>query len=48
VPPRWRVTSQVLVLGSRRAMADRDGSPSEPLLRLRGTCVGGSFELTQG
>jgi hypothetical protein len=48
VPDRWRVTNQVLVLGSRRAMPDRDGPPSEPLLRLRGTCVGGSFLLTQG
>src|SRR5579859_7543824 len=47
VPPGWRVTNQVLVLGSRQAMADRDGSPREPLLRLRGTCVGGSFWLAQ-
>jgi hypothetical protein len=47
VPDRWRVTNQVLVLGSRQAMADRDGPPSEPLLRLRGTCIGGSFLLTQ-
>jgi hypothetical protein len=29
-------------------MADRDGTPREPLLRLRGTCLGGSFRLTQG
>jgi hypothetical protein len=29
-------------------MADRDGSPREPLLRLRGTCFGGTFRLTQG
>jgi hypothetical protein len=28
-------------------MADRDGNPGEPLLRLRGTCLGGSFLLTQ-
>ena len=48
VPDRWRVTNQVLVLSSRQAMADRDGAPGEPLLRLRGTCVGGSFLLTQG
>jgi hypothetical protein len=48
VPSGWRVINQVLVLGSRQAMADRDGSPREPLLRLRGTCVGGSFRLTQG
>jgi hypothetical protein len=48
VPPRWRVSNQVLVLGNRQAMADRDGNLGEPLLRLRGTCVGGSFLLTQG
>jgi Domain of unknown function (DUF1707) len=52
VPARWRVTDQVLVVGARQAMADRDsgrdGSPREPLLRLRGTCLGGSFRLTQG
>jgi hypothetical protein len=47
VPPGWRVSNQVLVLGSRQAMADRDGGPREPLLRLRGTCVGGSFRLSQ-
>jgi len=47
VPPRWRVTNQVLVLGAREAMPDRDGPPSEPLLRVRGTCLGGSFRLTQ-
>jgi hypothetical protein len=43
VPARWRVTDQVRVVGARQAMADRDGSPREPLLRLRGTCLGGSF-----
>lgn len=48
VPPRWRVTNQVLVAGRREAIEDRDGSPREPLLRLRGTCLGGSFRLTQG
>jgi hypothetical protein len=47
VPPRWRVTNQVLVLGGREAMPDRDGPPSEPLLRVRGTCLGGSFRLAQ-
>ena len=47
VPPGWRVIDQVLVVGARQAMADRDGSPREPLLRLRGTCLGGTFRLTQ-
>jgi hypothetical protein len=48
VPARWRVVNQVFVAGRRQAMDDRDGAPGQPLLRLRGTCVGGSFELTQG
>jgi hypothetical protein len=47
VPARWRVINQVVVIGSSQAMADRDGSAGEPLLRLRGTCVGGSFRLAQ-
>jgi len=47
VPANWRVTNQVFVAGSSQAMADRDGSPGEPLLRLRGTCLGGSFRLAQ-
>ncbi len=47
VPAGWRVNNQVLVLGSRQAMADREGSPRAPLLRVRGTCLGGSFRLAQ-
>jgi len=46
VPAAWRVTDQVLVLGSRQAVADRDGDPAAVLLHLRGTCVGGSYRLT--
>jgi hypothetical protein len=48
VPARWRVTNQVLVVGRHQAMPDREGSPGEPRLQLRGTCLGGSFLLTQG
>ena len=47
VPARWRVTNQIVVAGRSQAMADRDGSPGEPLLRVRGTCLGGSFRLAQ-
>ena len=47
VPARWRVTNQVFVAGRSQAMVDREGSPGEPLLRLRGTCLGGSFRLAQ-
>jgi hypothetical protein len=28
-------------------MADREGSPRERLLQVRGTCIGGSFRLAQ-
>ena len=31
VPPRWRVTNQVLVIGHRQAIQVCDGSPAEPL-----------------
>jgi hypothetical protein len=41
------VTNQVFVAGRSQAMADREGRPGEPLLRLRGTCLGGSFRLAQ-
>jgi hypothetical protein len=47
VPAHWRVNNQVLVAGNRQAMADREGHPREPLLRVRGTCIGGSFRLGQ-
>ncbi len=47
VPVHWRVNNQVLVAGHRQAMADREGHPREPLLRVRGTCIGGSFRLAQ-
>lgn len=48
VPVRWRVIDQVLVLGARQAIADRGGDASAPVLRLRGSSLGGSFHLTQG
>jgi Domain of unknown function (DUF1707) len=48
VPASWRVTDQVLVAGRRQAMADRDGRPGQPVLRLRGACLGGTFRLTTG
>jgi hypothetical protein len=31
-----------------QAMSDRDSSRREPLLWLRGTCLGGLFRLTRG
>ena len=47
VPARWRVTSQVFVAGRSQAVPDREGGPAEPLLRLRGTCLGGAFRLAR-
>lgn len=47
VPPGWRLTSRVVVAGVSRTMADRDGSPHEPLLRVNGICIGGAFRLAQ-
>jgi len=45
VPDTWGVTSQVLVLGASRTVPDRPGGRGAPLLRLRGTCVGGSLTV---
>jgi hypothetical protein len=47
-PASWRVTDQVLVLGSRQAVADREGDPDAVLLRLRGACLGGTYRLAAG
>lgn len=47
VPPDWRVQDQVLVLGTRRAIDRSDERGSGPLLRLRGTVVGGTFRLSE-
>ncbi len=47
VPAGWGLTSQVLVLGASRTVADHDGGPRDPLLRLRGTCCGGSLTVTR-
>lgn len=47
VPVGWGLTSQVLVLGASRTVADTDAGPHVPLLRLRGTCAGGSLAVTR-
>ncbi len=48
VPAGWRVTDQVLVLGSRQAVPGRDGDPGAVHLRLRGACLGGTYRVTGG
>jgi hypothetical protein len=47
VPPTWRLTDQLLVLGPRSAVPGSDRDEQAPLLRVRGTLVGGSFRLAQ-
>lgn len=47
VPVRWGLNSQVLVLGASRTVADRDPDQGAPMLRLSGTCAGGSLTVTQ-
>jgi hypothetical protein len=48
VPASWSVTDQVLVLGSRQAIEDREGDPGGVVLRLSGACLGGTYRLTLG
>jgi hypothetical protein len=45
VPPTWRLTDQLLVLGPRSAVPGSDRDEQAPLLRVRGALVGGSFRL---
>jgi len=49
VPKAWRIEEQVLVVGSRQAIASRDNDdPRVPMIRLRGFMFGGSFRLSDG
>jgi hypothetical protein len=47
VPAGWGLNNQVLVLGVSQSVADRDGDHGDPLLRLRGACLGGSLTVTR-
>ncbi len=46
VPRGWRIQEQVFVLGSRQAIDSRDDLSNAPMIRLRGTLIGGSFRLS--
>jgi hypothetical protein len=46
VPKGWRISEQVTVLGSRRAIESRDDDSRAPILRLTGTMLGGKLELS--
>lgn len=48
VPKGWRIQEQVFVLGSRQAIDSRDDLSTAPMIRLRGTMLGGSFRLSDG
>ncbi len=48
VPKGWRIQEQVFVLGSRQAIDSRDDLSNAPMIRLRGTMIGGSFKLSDG
>jgi hypothetical protein len=47
VPAGWGLSNKVLVLGVSQSVADRDGDHGDPLLSLRGACLGGSLTVTR-
>jgi hypothetical protein len=48
IAPRWRsLNDKVLVLGMSQTVPDREAERNDPVLRLRGACVGGSFRVSQ-
>jgi hypothetical protein len=47
VPRWWGLTDKVFVVGMSRAIPDQEADIHAPLLRVRGSCLGGSFRLTQ-
>jgi hypothetical protein len=47
VPRWWGLTDKVFVVGLSEAVPDQEADVHAPLLRVRGTCLGGSFRLTQ-
>ena len=47
VPRWWGLTDKVFVVGLSQAVPDQEGDVHAPLLRVRGSCLGGSFRLMQ-
>jgi hypothetical protein len=48
IAPRWwSLNDKVLVLGMSRTVPDREAERTDPVLRLRGACVGGSLHVSQ-
>ncbi len=46
IPKGWRIQEQVMVLGNRRVIDSRDDLSNGPILRLRGTVIGGGLRLS--
>jgi hypothetical protein len=47
VPHWWGLTDKTFVFGQSRTIPDREADSHAPVLRIRGACLGGSFNLTQ-
>jgi hypothetical protein len=47
VPRWWSLNDKVLVLGMSQTVPDREAERDDPVLRLRGACIGGSLRVTQ-
>jgi hypothetical protein len=47
VPRWWSLNDKVLVLGMSQTVPDREAERTDPVLRLRGACVGGSLRVSQ-
>jgi hypothetical protein len=48
IAPRWwSLNDKVLVMGMSETVPDREAERHDPILRLRGACIGGSLRVTQ-
>jgi hypothetical protein len=47
VPRWWSLNDKVLVMGVSQTVPDREAERNDPILRLRGACIGGSLRVTQ-
>jgi uncharacterized protein DUF1707 len=46
IPKGWRIQEQVMVLGNRQVIESRDDNSNAPILRLKGTVIGGGLQLS--
>lgn len=48
IAPRWwSLNDKVLVMGMSETVPDREAERNDPILRLRGACIGGLLRVTQ-